>query len=175
MAVRPQGRDWAPLIVLAVAGSVALAGGGFLGGYGVGYAQHRPVAHTATPTPEPTKTPFVRESPSPSPTPTPSPTSSPTLTTVQCSLADFPYYPGSQAVAASSQCAEAWHVSSPAGKVADYFGNGAGQLAWQFRLTSAFSSQWIFRVSHAPSCRGSLTIQADPTGGARYQVTPDSQ
>jgi hypothetical protein len=174
--VKQQGRDWAPLIVLAVAGSLALAGGGFLGGYGVGYAvaaQHKPVADSATPTPKPAGTSFAAETPTP--TPTPSPTPSATLTTVQCSLADFPYYPGSQAVAASSQCAEAWHVGSPAGKVADYFGNGAGQLAWQFRLTSAFSSQWIFRVSHAPSCRGSLTIQADPTGGARYQVTPDSQ
>jgi len=39
IAVKPQGRDWVPLIVLAVAGSVAVAGACFLGGYAVGYAR----------------------------------------------------------------------------------------------------------------------------------------
>lgn len=46
--MRPPGRDWAPLIVLAVAVSAALAGTGILGVALVGYAQHKPVADSAT-------------------------------------------------------------------------------------------------------------------------------
>jgi hypothetical protein len=44
MSVKTEGRDWAPLIVLALAGTIALAGVGILGGYAVSYAQHKPVA-----------------------------------------------------------------------------------------------------------------------------------
>jgi hypothetical protein len=166
MPVRPQGRDWAPLIVLAVASSVALAGGGFLGGYGVGYAvgaQQKPVANTTTP--EPTATPFATESPTPTPTPA-----------VDCSqFGDFPYYPGSRAVESFPQETRAWHVDAPAGQVAIYFGNGANQLAWQFRLSSATTTRWTYRISRAPSCRGALVVMVDPNGGTLYQAIPTSQ
>jgi hypothetical protein len=172
-----------PLIVLAVAGSVAMAGAGFLGGYTVGYVQHKPVVVFATPTPGPTSTPLATDSatptstPTPTPTPTPAstPTPSPNPTTVDCRFGDFPTYPGSRAVATTTQGAQAWHVYALASKVADYFASGAGQTAWQFRLTSASGSRWIFRMSHAPSCRGSLSVMTDPNGGTVYQATPDSQ
>jgi hypothetical protein len=182
MPVEPPRRDWTPLIVLAVAGSVALAGAGFLGGYTVGYLQHKPVVAVATPTPEPTATPSEAATPTPSPTPTatttpvltPSPTPSPTP--VDCyQFGDFPTYPGSLAVAASSQNSRAWHVYASASQVAGYYANGASQLAWQFRLASAIGSRWTYRISRAPSCRGLLVVSADSAGGTLYQATPDSQ
>lgn len=181
MAVSTQGRDWAPLIVLAVAGGLAFTGIGLLGGYAIGYAQHKPVARAATPTPEPTSTPFATDSasPTPSPTPTPTPTLDPTPSptpAVDCAqFGDFPYYPGSLAVAASNQDARAWHVYAAAGQVAGYYANGASQLAWQFRLASATGSRWTYRISRAPFCRGSLVIIADPAGGTLYEAKPDSQ
>jgi len=159
MAVSTQGRDWAPLIVLAVAGGLAFTGIGLLGGYAIGYAQHKPVARAATPTPTPT--------PDPTPSPTPA---------VDCAqFGDFPYYPGSLAVAASTQDARAWHVYAAAGQVAGYYGNGASQLAWEFRLASATGSRWTYRISRAPFCRGSLVIIADPAGGTLYEAKSDSQ
>jgi hypothetical protein len=163
-----------PLIVLAVAGSLAVGGAGYLGGYTVGYMQHKPVVVYVTP--EPTSTPSATEraTPTPTSTSTPTPTPSPTPA-VQCLFGDFPIYPGSRVVATTTQGAEAWHVSATASKVADYFASGAGQQVWQFRLTSASGSGWTFRVSHAPSCRGSLTVMTDPNGGTVYQATPDSQ
>jgi hypothetical protein len=167
-----------PLIVLAVAGSLAVGGAGYLGGYTVGYMQHKPVVVYATP--EPT-TPSAAESATPTPmstsTATPNPTPSPTLSptpAVQCSFGDFPIYPGSRMVATTTRGAQAWHVSATASKVADYFASGAGQQAWQFRLTSASGSGWTFRMSHAPSCRGSLSVMTDPNGGTVYQATPDA-
>jgi hypothetical protein len=180
--MRPPGRDWTPLIVLAVAGTIALAGGCFLGGYAVGYVQHKPVAQTATPTPEPTSTPLETDpaTPTPAPTPTPRPTLTPSPTptptpAVNCyQFGDFPYYPGSLAVAASSQDARAWHVYASAASVSSYYANGASQLAWQFRLTSATGSRWNYRISRAPLCRGSLVVIADPAGGTLYEATPDS-
>jgi hypothetical protein len=176
MPVRPQGRDWVPLIVVAVATSVVLAGGGFLGGYGVGYAvaaQHKAVANTTTPTPEPTSAPFATESPTPTPTPSPAPTPTPAVDCNQ--FGDFPYYPGSRAVESFPQETRAWHVDAPAGQVAIYFGNGANQLAWQFRLSSATSTRWTYRISRAPSCRGALVVMIDPNGGTLYQAIPTSQ
>ena len=170
----PQRRDWTPLIVLGVAGSVALAGSGFLGGYTVGYMQHKPVVAVTTPTPEPTATPSEPATPTASPTPTSSPTPSPTAGVDCYQFGDFPYYPGSLAVAASTQNARAWHVYAPASQVAGYYANGASQLAWQFRLASAIGSRWTYRISRAPSCRGSLVVSADPAGGTLYQATPDS-
>jgi hypothetical protein len=78
-------------------------------------------------------------------------------------------------VATTTPGAAVWHVDTVASKVADYFASGASQPAWQFRLTSASASRQIFRMSHAPSCRGSLTVWTDPNGGTVYQATPDSQ
>ena len=48
---------------------------------------------------------------------------------------------------------------------------GAG---FQFRLASAIGSRWTYRISRAPSCRGSLVVTADPAGGTLYQATADS-
>jgi hypothetical protein len=173
-----------PLIVLAVAGSVAVGGACFLGGYTVGYMQHKPVvvvttaAPTTTPSPTESATPTPTATPKPTltPIPTPSPTPSPLATPVDCyQFGDFPYYPGSLQVNASTQDARAWHVNAIASKVATYFANGANQVAWQFRLTSATGSAWVFRFTRAPSCRGSLTVRSDSGGGTFYQATPDSQ
>jgi hypothetical protein len=101
------------------------------------------------------------------PTPTPA---------VDCNqFADFPIYPGSRTVAALPTDSRAWHVYAAVGQVASYYGNGANQLAWQFRLASAIGSQWTYRMSRAPSCRGSLTVMADPNGGTVYQAFPDRQ
>jgi hypothetical protein len=160
-----------PLIVLAVAGNVAIGGACFLGGYTVGYLQHKPATAAARPTPTPTPT----TTPTTTPTPTPSPTPSATVTPVECWFGDFPQYPGSRAVTVSTQGAEAWHVDTIPSKVDDYFASGAGQQAWQFRLTSASASAWIFRMIRAPSCRGSLTVKTDPAGGTFYQAIPDRQ
>jgi hypothetical protein len=177
--VRPQGRDWAPLIVLAVAGSVAVAGGCFLGGYALGYAQPRPVTQrSAAPTAEPTPTASPNASPSESPTPTATPTLTPTPTatptSVQCSFGDFPTYPGSVTAPAPAKGSAAWHTTSDAGKVTTYYSNGAGQLVWQFRLSSATASRSLFYMSRAPSCRGVLYVMPDPTG-TFYQAFPNSQ
>jgi hypothetical protein len=183
--VKPPGGDWTALVVLAIVGGVALSGLGFLGGYAVGYAQPRPVASSVAspePTVEATITPFVTGSatptPTPTPTPVPTPTPSPTPTptpAVDCyQFGDFPNYPGSLAVAASTQDARAWHVYASATQVANYYTNGASQLAWQFRLTSVSGGRWTYRISRAPACRGSLVVMADPAGGTLYQATPDS-
>jgi hypothetical protein len=157
--VKPPGRDWAPLIVLAVAGGVAVAGACFLGGYAVGYAQPRPVAErSAAQTAEPTPT------PSPSPTPTP----------VRCSFGDFPTYPGSVTATAPAQGSAAWHANTDAGKVTTYYTNGAGQEVWQFRLSSATASRSLFYLSRTPSCRGVLYVMPDQTG-TFYQAFPNPQ
>ena len=66
----------------------------------------------------------------------------------------FPYYPGSLAVAASSQDARAWHVYASPTHVASYYANGASR--------------------RAPACRGSLVVMADAAGGTLYEAKPDS-
>jgi len=163
--VKPQGRDWVPLIVLAVAGSVAVAGACFLGGYAVGYAQPRPVAQrSVAPTAAPTPTPSLGSSPSEGPTPSP----------VQCSFGDFPTYPGSVATTAGAQGSAAWHVTTDASRVTTYYANGAGQAVWQFRLSSATASRSLFYMSRAPSCHGVLYVMPDPTG-TFYQAFPNPQ
>lgn len=133
VGVKPPGGDWTAVIVLAIVGAVALTGVGFLGGYAVGYAQARPVAQSSSPTAESTATPSVDASPTaaasdpnthPTATTKPTPTPSPTPTPVECWFGDFPYYPGSLAVAASTQGAEAYHSYASATTVANYFTNG---------------------------------------------------
>lgn len=180
--MKPPGGEWSGLVVLAVAGGMVLAGSGFIGGYLVGSLQHKPTAvirdsTTATDSPSPSDMPTDNRTASPTSTPTPSPrpTPSPTPTPVQCWFGDFPYYPGSLAVAASSQGAEAWHTYAGARQVASYFTNGASQLAWHFQLISTNSVQWNYRMSRAPACRGSLVVMVDPAGGTLYQATPDNQ
>jgi hypothetical protein len=125
--VRPPGGDWAPLIVLAVAGSIVLAGAGFLGGYAVGYAQHKPVADRATAA-------VTASAPVPdaSSTPTPGLKATPINRLPQCSFADFPFYPGSDTYHISPPMPNSWYVNQPTSQVASYFARGAYQQTWIF-------------------------------------------
>jgi hypothetical protein len=192
MPVRPQGRDWTPLIVLAVAVSVALTGAGFLGGYAVGYAQHKPAADRATarptarataPAADASSTPSPLSRPSPLATPTPGPTSTAADRLPQCSFADFPFYPGSEIYHISPPMPNSWYVNQPTLQVASYFARGAYQLTWTFNAgpsaTVAPGSSvmsYKFRFSRAPACRGELTIYPETLygGASYYQMIPDA-
>lgn len=98
----------------------------------------------------------------------------PNGTTVNCSWGDFPYYPGSLAVAASNPGGYAHHVYVPASAVAAFYANGASQMAWSFTLTSRSPTSWTFRLSRPPSCTGSLSVVSDPAGGTLFEADPDS-
>lgn len=167
MHVRPQDRDWAPLIVLAVAVSVALAGAGFLGGYAIGYAQHKPVAGSTLPTQS-------------AATLTPTPTGTDALP--QCSFADFPFYPGSDNYHISPPMQNAWLVDQPPSQVASYYARGAYQRVWTFvagpNATVAPGNPapvYKFRFTRAPACRGELTVSPYSREWATvYQALPDA-
>lgn len=163
MAVRPQGRDWLPLIVLAVASSIAVGGACFLGGYAVGYAQHKPVADSATPPGLATAT--------VSATPTGMDGRLP-----QCSFDDFPVYPGSVKSAAVVPGATewaAWDVDQRQTQVASYFERGAYQTSWTFVLESSVG-YWFFRFTRAPACRGRLRVMGGDKNGTHYEVKTDA-
>ena len=164
MLVRPQGRDWAPLIVLAVAVGVALTSAGFLGGYALGYAQRKPVAGRASVTP--TATAAQAES---KPTPT-----GMDATLPQCSFDDFPVYPGSVKSAAYTPGPTAWgawEVDQNPTQVASYFERGAYQTTWTF---VAGSGQWFYRFARPPACRGLLRVLGGVKNGTHYEVHADA-
>jgi hypothetical protein len=182
--VRPQGRDWLPLIVLAVAVSVAIGGACFLGGYSVGYAQHKPVADIAAAAASATApAPDASSAPSLLSTPTPSLNTTPNGRLPQCSFADFPFYPGSEAYHISPPMPNSWYVSQPTSQVASYYARGAYQQTWSFvagpSATVAPGSSvmsYKFRFTRAPACRGELRISPETLqGGASvYQMIPDA-
>jgi hypothetical protein len=170
--VRPQGRDWAPLIVLGVAGSIAICGACFLGGYTVGYMQHKPVVAAAGPTSEPVRTPFATNSAIPTPTPgVVQPTISPDPR--QCAFGDFPVYPGSTRIGDPMANGRRWWVNTYPTQVADYYSAGPGPAEWLFRPEPVSGSPWRYRMTRTPGCRGFLTVMQDPSGGTRYEAIPD--
>jgi hypothetical protein len=158
--VRPQGRDWTPLIVLAVAVSVALTGAGFLGGYAVGYAQHKPVADRANPS--------TRSSATASAAP-----ANPTDVLPQCSFSDFPVYPASVKSTAYAPGGTAWWVDQNPTRVASYFDRGAYQTTWTFVAVPSVG-QWFFRFTRAPACRGLLRVIGGENNGTHYEVNTDA-
>lgn len=168
--MRPQSQDWAPLIVLAVAVSIALTGAGFLGGYAVGYAQHKPVADRANANASAT----AAQS---EPKPTPATDGSP-----QCSFADFPVYPGSDTYRISPPMQNAWFVNQLPSQVASYYARGAYQRVWTFvagpnaTVTPGNPAPvYTFRFTRAPACRGELTVSPYSRAGATvYQALPDA-
>jgi hypothetical protein len=183
MPVRPPDRDWTPLIVLAVAASVALAGAGFLGGYAVGYAQHKPAAEATATARATAPAADASSTPSPLSTPTPGPTSTAGDRLPQCSFADFPFYPGSETYHISPPMPNSWYVNQPTSQVASYFARGAYQLTWTFvagpSATVAPGSSvrsYKFRFTRAPACRGELTIYPETLygGASYYQMIPDA-
>lgn len=139
------------IIGFAAAGGIVLAALG----YAAGYASGRASQGVQSGSPQP----FGGSQPS---------TSAPS----GCWWGDFPYYPGSQAVAAANPKGYAHHTYTPAPVVANYFANGASQMAWSFTLVSHSSSVWIFRMTRPPSCSGVLYVRADPAGGTLFEADP---
>lgn len=168
--MRPPDRDWAPLIVLAVAAGVALIGAGFLGGYAVGYAQHRSVAGPASANASAT---VVQAEPKPTPA-----TDGPP----QCSFADFPVYPGSDTYHISPPMPNAWFVNQLPSQVASYYARGAYQRVWTFVAAPNATVPpgnpgpvYKFRFTRAPACRGELTVSPYTRDAATvYQALPDA-
>ena len=120
-------------------------------------------------------TPSASATDTPTPTPTATATAQPTprgTPPASCWFGDFPYYPGSLAVAAGASDGHAWHVNAPPPSVAHYFANGASQFAWTFQLTDASGGQWTFRMSRAPACWGTLNVLVDPAGGTLFEADP---
>lgn len=141
---------------------LAFALGGRLGSQPAAALQSPTPSASATDSSTPTPTPTAADTP---PTPSGTPPAS-------CGFGDFPYYPGSRAVAAAASDGHAWHVNAAPSSVAHYFQNGASQLAWIFQLTDASGGQWTFRMNRAPACWGTLNVLVDPAGGTLFEADP---
>lgn len=169
--MKPPGGDWSAVIVLAIAGSTALLGAGFLGGYAVGYAQHKPTP-AASLSPPSSLAPSAAVTTSASPTAAPSPNTSVPQTPPQCDYGDFPVYPGSRKANPDPPTDLAWVVDQPANIVASYFQRGAYQTNWKFSVTQQAYNFWLFHFTRAPACRGTLRI-TNTNGGTYYQASTD--
>ena len=159
-------RKW---LATALPSGVAGLGAGLLLAYALGdRLGGQPAAALKSPAASPSASGIA----TPTPTATmaqPTPVGTPPAS---CWFGDFPYYPGSLAVAAGASDGNAWHVNAAPSFVAHYFQNGASQLAWTFQLTDASGGQWTFRMSRAPACWGTLNVLVDPAGGTLFEADP---